>query len=128
MIPEMDGRCAAIRAAGASVLTLGEGEAFYQGERLESAIALERGTKASHARGEGRPGTAQRTQAMHAVGGLLLRAKRLSRGRCIGAMTLEALKGTPTALMRESRMSSASVSRRRRNTARSLRERDQRVT
>jgi hypothetical protein len=41
---------------------------------------------------------------------------------------LEALKGTPTALMRESRMSSASVSRRRRNTARSLRERDQRVT
>ena len=39
------------------------------------------------------------TQAMHAVGGLaLLRAKRLSRVADVaGAMTLEALKGTPTA-------------------------------
>ncbi len=39
------------------------------------------------------------TQAMHAVGGLaLLRAKRLSRlADVIGAMSLEALKGTPTA-------------------------------
>jgi histidine ammonia-lyase len=39
------------------------------------------------------------TQAMHAVGGLaLLRAKRLSRVADVsGAMSLEALKGTPAA-------------------------------
>ncbi len=39
------------------------------------------------------------TQAMHAVGGLALwRAKRLSRvADVVGAMTLEALMGTPTA-------------------------------
>jgi histidine ammonia-lyase len=79
---------------------IGEGEAFFQGERMESHKALSRAGLQPQ-RLEAKEGLAllNGTQAMHAVGGLaLLRAKRLG---CVadvsGAMTLEALKGTPAA-------------------------------
>jgi histidine ammonia-lyase len=79
---------------------IGEGEAFLDGERMESGEVLRR-AKLKPARLEAKEGLAllNGTQAMHAVGGLaLLRAKRLS---CLadisGAMSLEALKGTPAA-------------------------------
>jgi histidine ammonia-lyase len=79
---------------------IGEGEAFLDGERVESSEALRR-AKLRPAHLEAKEGLAllNGTQAMHAVGGLaLLRAKRLSRLADIsGAMSLEALKGTPAA-------------------------------
>ncbi len=79
---------------------IGEGEAFFQGERMESSQALRR-VKLEPLRLEAKEGLAllNGTQAMHAVAGLaLLRAKRLSRVADIsGAMSLEALKGTPAA-------------------------------
>jgi histidine ammonia-lyase len=79
---------------------IGEGEAFLDGERMESGEALRR-TKLRPVHLEAKEGLAllNGTQAMHAVGGLaLLRAKRLSRLADIsGAMSLEALKGTPAA-------------------------------
>jgi histidine ammonia-lyase len=79
---------------------IGEGEAFLNGERMESGEALRR-AKLKPLHLEAKEGLAllNGTQAMHAVGGLaLLRAKRLSRLADIsGAMSLEALKGTPAA-------------------------------
>lgn len=79
---------------------IGEGEAFLDGERMESSEALRR-AKLRPATLGAKEGLAllNGTQAMHAVGGLaLLRAKRLSRLADIsGAMSLDALKGTPTA-------------------------------
>jgi histidine ammonia-lyase len=79
---------------------IGEGEAFFQSERMEGHKALSRAGLQPQ-RLEAKEGLAllNGTQAMHAVGGLaLLRAKRLG---CVadvsGAMTLEALKGTPAA-------------------------------
>ena len=79
---------------------IGEGETFFEGERLEGAEALQR-AKMKPARLEAKEGLAllNGTQAMHAVGGLsILRAKRLARVADVaGAMTLEALKGTPAA-------------------------------
>src|SRR6266852_5629084 len=79
---------------------IGEGEAFFQGERMPSGDALKR-AKLKSLELEAKEGLAllNGTQAMHAVGGLaLLRAKRLSRGADVsGAMSLEALKGTPVA-------------------------------
>jgi histidine ammonia-lyase len=79
---------------------IGEGEAFLDGQRMESADALRR-AKLEAPRLEPKEGLAllNGTQAMHAVGGLaLLRAKRLSRLADVsGAMSLEALKGTPAA-------------------------------
>jgi histidine ammonia-lyase len=79
---------------------IGEGEVFLDGERMESAEALRR-AKLRPAHLEAKEGLAllNGTQAMHAVGGLaLLRAKRLSRVADVsGAMSLEALKGTPAA-------------------------------
>src|SRR5215467_3216398 len=79
---------------------IGEGEAFLGGERMESSEALRR-AKLQPAHLEAKEGLAllNGTQAMHAVGGLaLLRAKRLSRLADVsGAMSLEALKGTPAA-------------------------------
>jgi histidine ammonia-lyase len=79
---------------------IGEGEVFLDGERMESAEALRR-AKLRPALLEAKEGLAllNGTQAMHAVGGLaLLRAKRLSRVADVsGAMSLEALKGTPAA-------------------------------
>ncbi len=83
-----------------SLALIGEGESFYKGERLTSNIALQRAGLRPVVL-EAKEGLAllNGTQAMHAVGGLaLLRAKRLSRvADVIGAMSLEALKGTPTA-------------------------------
>src|SRR6266566_3199506 len=79
---------------------IGEGEAFFEGDRVESREALRRAGLEPQ-RLEAKEGLAllNGTQAMHAVGGLaLLRAKRLG---CVadvsGAMTLEAVKGTPAA-------------------------------
>src|SRR6266516_6965120 len=78
----------------------GEGEAFFEGERVESREALHRAGLEPQ-RLEAKEGLAllNGTQAMHAVGGLaLLRAKRLARVADVsGAMSLEALKGTPAA-------------------------------
>jgi histidine ammonia-lyase len=79
---------------------IGEGEAFFDGQRMQSADALRR-AKLKPAHLEAKEGLAllNGTQAMHAVGGLaLLRAKRFSRLADVsGAMSLEALKGTPAA-------------------------------
>ncbi len=79
---------------------IGEGEAFFKGERLPAASALE-SAGLRPVTLEAKEGLAllNGTQAMHAVGGLaLFRAKRLSRlADVIGAMSLEALKGTDTA-------------------------------
>jgi histidine ammonia-lyase len=79
---------------------IGEGEVTYRGNRVAAAHAL-------HTAGlervelEAKEGLAllNGTQAMHAVGGLaLLRARRLASVADIaGAMSLEALKGTPAA-------------------------------
>src|SRR5213594_4075417 len=79
---------------------IGEGEAFFQGERIESLEALRRaGLKPVELQAKEGLALLNGTQAMHAVGGLaLLRAKRLSRLADVsGAMSLEALKGTPAA-------------------------------
>ena len=79
---------------------IGEGEAFFEGQRLPSADALHR-AELSPLELEAKEGLAllNGTQAMHAVGGLaLFRALRLARVADVaGAMTLEALKGTPVA-------------------------------
>src|SRR5437879_6551143 len=79
---------------------IGEGEAFFQGERMESGEALKR-AKLKRAQLEAKEGLAllNGTQAMHAAGGLsIFRAKRLSRVADVaGAMTLEALRDTPSA-------------------------------
>jgi len=79
---------------------IGEGEAFYKGERIASAVALER-AQIEPLRLEVKEGLAllNGTQAMGAVGGLALyRAERLVRlADVAGAMTLESLRGTPVA-------------------------------
>jgi len=83
-----------------SLTLIGEGEAFYRGERLPSLDALNKAGLQTVVL-EAKEGLAllNGTQAMHAVGGLaLLRGKRLARVADVaGAMSLEALKGTPTA-------------------------------
>jgi histidine ammonia-lyase len=79
---------------------IGEGEAFLDGERMESSEALRRAKlRPAHLGAKEGLALLNGTQAMHAVGGLaLLRAKRLSRLADIsGAMSLEALTGTPVA-------------------------------
>ena len=79
---------------------IGEGEAFFQGERMTSAAALER-AQISPLQLEVKEGLAllNGTQAMGAVGALALhRAERLVRlADVAGSMTLEALRGTPVA-------------------------------
>jgi histidine ammonia-lyase len=79
---------------------IGEGEAFFEAQRLSSAEALRR-VQLTPLQLEAKEGLAllNGTQAMHAVGGLaLLRAQRLARVADVaGAMSLEALKGTPAA-------------------------------
>jgi histidine ammonia-lyase len=79
---------------------IGEGEAFFEGERIATAEALQR-ARLRALELEAKEGLAllNGTQAMHAVGGLaLLRARRLARVADVsGAMSLEALKGTPVA-------------------------------
>jgi histidine ammonia-lyase len=83
-----------------ALTVIGEGEAFYANERLPSADALQRAgiepllldVKEGLALLNG-------TQAMASVGGLALhRAERIARlADVAGAMSLEALKGTPVA-------------------------------
>src|ERR1043166_59272 len=79
---------------------IGEGEVFYQGERLAALTALER-AQIAPLRLEVKEGLAllNGTQAMGAVGALALyRAERLVHlADVAGAMTLEGLKGTPVA-------------------------------
>ena len=79
---------------------VGEGEVLFEGRRMSSAEALRR-ARLTPLELEAKEGLAllNGTQAMHAVGGLaLLRAQRLARVADVaGAMTLEALKGTPAA-------------------------------
>jgi len=79
---------------------IGEGEAFFNGQRMASADAL-RQTQIEALQLDAKEGIAllNGTQAMAAVGGLALhRAERLTRVADVaGAMTLEALKGTPVA-------------------------------
>jgi histidine ammonia-lyase len=83
-----------------SLTLIGEGEAFYKSERSPSGDALNKAGLRPVVL-EAKEGLAllNGTQAMHAVGGLaLFRAKRLAQvADIVGAMTLEALKGTPTA-------------------------------
>src|SRR3954467_5449387 len=83
-----------------SLTLIGEGEAFYNGARMPSGDALQKaGLKPASLEAKEGLALLNGTQAMHAVGGLaVFRAKRLARVADIaGAMTLEALKGTPTA-------------------------------
>src|SRR5438094_1209249 len=79
---------------------IGEGEAFFDGKRMTSAEAL-RSAQLTPLQLEAKEGLAllNGTQAMHAVGGLaLLRAQRLARvANVAGAISLEALRGTPAA-------------------------------
>jgi histidine ammonia-lyase len=83
-----------------ALAAIGEGEVFYKGERLAAATALER-AQIAPLQLEVKEGLAllNGTQAMGAVGALALyRAERLVRlADVAGAMTLEALKGTPVA-------------------------------
>lgn len=83
-----------------ALVTIGEGEALYQGERLSGAEALRRAAIAPLEL-EAKEGLAllNGTQAMTAVGGLALHnALQLAEAAdVIGALTLEALKGTPAA-------------------------------
>lgn len=83
-----------------ALAAIGEGEAFFKGERLPSKVALERAQLAP-LQLEVKEGLAllNGTQAMGAVGGLALhRANKLARlADVAGAMTLEALRGTPVA-------------------------------
>ena len=79
---------------------IGEGEAFFQGQRFPSAEALKRAGLGA-VQLEVKEGLAllNGTQAMAAVGALALhRAQRIVRlADVAGAMSLEALRGTPVA-------------------------------
>jgi histidine ammonia-lyase len=83
-----------------ALAAIGEGEAFYKGERLASAEALRR-AEIEPLQLKVKEGLAllNGTQAMGAVGALALyRAERVTRlADVAGAMSLEALKGTPVA-------------------------------
>lgn len=83
-----------------ALTAIGEGEAFCENQRLPSADALAR-VGITPLQLEAKEGIAllNGTQAMGAVGGLaLFRAERVARlADVAGAMSLEALKGTPVA-------------------------------
>jgi histidine ammonia-lyase len=83
-----------------ALAAIGEGEAFFNGERLASSVALER-AQIEPLQLEVKEGLAllNGTQAMGAVGAIALhRAERLVRlADVAGAMTLESLRGTPVA-------------------------------
>lgn len=83
-----------------ALVVIGEGEAVYRGARMPGAEALRR-AGLEPLQLEAKEGLAllNGTQAMCAVGGLALhRALRLAQlADVAGAMTLEALRGTPTA-------------------------------
>jgi histidine ammonia-lyase len=83
-----------------ALVAVGEGEAFYEGARVAGGEAMRR-AGIEPLRLEAKEGLAllNGTQALTAVGGLALaRACRVARAADVaGAMTLEALKGTPAA-------------------------------
>jgi histidine ammonia-lyase len=83
-----------------ALTAIGEGTCLFQGEKMESAAALRR-AGIEPLQLEAKEGLAllNGTQAMGAVGGLALhRADVLARVADVaGAMTLEALRGTPVA-------------------------------
>ena len=83
-----------------ALTVIGEGEAFYRGQRMPGGEALRRASIEPLTL-EVKEGLAllNGTQAMAAVGGLaLFRANKIVRlADVAGAMTLEALKGTPVA-------------------------------
>ncbi|HKP10914.1 MAG TPA: histidine ammonia-lyase, partial [Blastocatellia bacterium] len=83
-----------------ALVVIGEGEANYQGRRMAGGEAMRRAGIAPLTL-EAKEGLAllNGTQAMTAVGGLsLLAAERLANAADVaGAMSLEALKGTPVA-------------------------------
>jgi histidine ammonia-lyase len=83
-----------------ALVLIGEGEAFYRNERMPGGEALSR-AELQPVVLEAKEGLAllNGTQAMAAVGGLALhRAESLARAADVaGAMTLEALRGTPVA-------------------------------
>jgi histidine ammonia-lyase len=83
-----------------ALCAVGEGEAVYEGERMPGGEALKR-ARIEPLRLEVKEGLAllNGTQALTAVGALALeRAERLARTADVaGAMSLEALKGTPAA-------------------------------
>ncbi len=83
-----------------ALVAIGEGAAIYQGEMMNGGEAMERAGIPPLTL-EAKDGIAllNGTQAMTAVGGLALLAAEKLTGAAdvIGAMTLEALKGTPVA-------------------------------
>ncbi len=83
-----------------ALVVIGEGEAVYEGERVAGAEAMRR-AGIEPVQLEAKEGLAllNGTQAMGAVGALALaRAERVARAADVaGAMTLEALRGTPVA-------------------------------
>lgn len=83
-----------------ALVVIGEGEAFYRGERMEGGDAMRRAGLAPLTLGA-KEGLAllNGTQAMTAVGALAVaRAQRLVRlSDVAGAMSLDALMGTPAA-------------------------------
>jgi histidine ammonia-lyase len=83
-----------------ALAAIGEGEAFHKGERLPSSVAFQH-AQIAPLQLEVKEGLAllNGTQAMGAVGALALhRSERLVRlADVAGAMTLEALRGTPVA-------------------------------
>ena len=83
-----------------ALTAIGEGEAFFEDERITSKDALQRaGIEPLELEAKEGLALLNGTQAMSAVGGLALhRAERLTRlADVAGAMSLEALKGTPVA-------------------------------
>ena len=83
-----------------ALTVIGEGEAFYQGARMSGGEAMRR-AEIEPLQLEVKEGIAllNGTQAMAAVGGLALhRAERVARlADVAGAMSLEAVRGTPVA-------------------------------
>ncbi len=83
-----------------ALVVIGEGEAFYRGERLPGGEALRRaGLRPMPLEAKEGLALLNGTQAMTAVGALAVeRARRVVRlADLAGAMSLEALMGTPTA-------------------------------
>jgi histidine ammonia-lyase len=83
-----------------ALVAIGEGEAIYSSEKMPGGEAMQRaGIKPIQLEAKEGLALLNGTQAMTAVGGLaLLAAERLTEAAdVIGAMTLEALKGTPVA-------------------------------
>ena len=83
-----------------ALVVIGEGEAYYKGERISGAQAMQRaGIEPLKLAAKEGLALLNGTQAMNAVGSLALaRALRAARlADLAGAMSLEALKGTPAA-------------------------------